>query len=302
MSDSVSIKINSEFCNGCGQCLRVCPDQAITLQKGQAVASGDKCMQCGHCAAVCPEGAINVQEISSTLNFTSFSEALNWLPWGDYDTGQLVQLMRSRRSCRNYSSKPVERHILEDLVKVGTTAPSGTNSQAWTFTILASRSEVVALGGLVAGFFKKLNKKAENQLLRFVSRLFMKDALGRYYRKYHQTIARGLTEWEQEGKDRLFHGATAVIVVGSTSKASCPSEDALLASAHILLAAHAMGLGTCLIGFAVEAMKRDRGISRALEIPGDETVYSVIALGYPAEKYRTVAGRKPVAPRFTTLS
>ena len=49
-------------------------------------------------------------------------------------------------------------------------------------------------------------------------------------------------EWEQNGRDLLFHGATAVIVVASKPGGSNPKEDALLATQNILLAAHSMGL------------------------------------------------------------
>ncbi|MBM3303136.1 MAG: nitroreductase family protein [Deltaproteobacteria bacterium] len=77
-----------------------------------------------------------------------------------------------------------------------------------------------------------------------------------------------------------------------------PKEDAMLASQNMMLAAHSMGLGTCLIGMAVEAMKRDRSIPRSVGIPDEETVYAVVALGHPDEKYRTLAGRKKPIVRF----
>lgn len=80
--------------------------------------------------------------------------------------------------------------------------------------------------------------------------------------------------------------------------ASCPAEDALFATQNILLAAHSMGLGSCLIGFAVEAMKRDPSIKRAVGVPDEEVVYAVIALGYPDEIYQRVTGRKKVTPRY----
>jgi len=79
-------------------------------------------------------------------------------------------------------------------------------------------------------------------------------------------------------------------------------EDALLATQNILLAAHAMGLGTCLIGFAVAAMQRKPAIKEQLQIPADEPIYSVIALGYPDERYERVAGRKSVVPRYPLQS
>ena len=81
------------------------------------------------------------------------------------------------------------------------------------------------------------------------------------------------------------------MVVGSRNDASCPAEDALLATQNILLAAHAMGLGSCLIGFAVEALRRDRSLLKALQIPDGETPHAVIALGYPNETYQRPAGR-----------
>lgn len=75
-------------------------------------------------------------------------------------------------------------------------------------------------------------------------------------------------------------------------------EDALLASQNILLAAHSLGLGSCMIGFAVEAIKRDKQIRKLLQIPDDESVYAVIALGYPAERYQRTGLRKKTAPRY----
>jgi nitroreductase len=81
--------------------------------------------------------------------------------------------------------------------------------------------------------------------------------------------------------------------------ASCAAEDALLASQNIVLAAHTMGLGTCLVGFAVEAMKRDLSIQESIGIPRNETVYSVIAIGRPDVSYVRPAGRKvPVVRTF----
>jgi len=301
MSGPVATRIDSGKCIGCGLCVAVCPDRTICLVGDKAAICGTECISCGHCQAVCPVGAVTVPVIAAAMDFATFKEDLHWLPFGDYDLAGLVRLMRSRRSCRNFTGQQVSRDVLADLVRIGTSAPSGTNSQGWTFTILDQREAVISFGNHVAAFFRKLNSLAANPLLRLASRLFARDRLGSYYRSYYQTIAQGLREWQEEGRDRLFHGATAVMLVGGMDDASCPAEDALLATQNILLAAHAMGLGSCLIGFAVEAIRHDPAIKGRLAIPAGESVFAVIALGYPAEKYQQVCGRKPVAPRYPKL-
>jgi nitroreductase len=269
------------------------------MQDGTARVTGDRSLQCGHCVAVCPVDAVRVETIDEkSLSFNSFDLQNDWLPHGQSDTAQLVQLMASRRSCRNYSEQTVDRSVLEDLVKIGTTAPSGTNCQNWTFTVFPDREAVMEFAQRIGAFFRNLNRMAEKTLMRKALKLIGKPVLDNYYREYYASAKEALQEWEQHGRDRLFHGATAVIVVASKPGGSNPKEDALLATQNILLAAHSMGLGTCLVGFAVEAIQNDSAMQRFLTIPAEETVCSVIAIGYPQEKYEGLTGRKKVVMRY----
>lgn len=293
--------IDSKLCNGCGLCVPVCPDKSIGLKAGCAEIRGEKCMECGHCLAACPQGAITIQAINTELGLYHIKEKQGVVQPGRYDCAELVHLMRSRRSCRNFKSKAVELSLLQDLVKIGTTAPSGTNSQGWNFTLLPTRREVAYLGDLTADFFRDLNTKAANPFYRLLADLFMGGSLNRYYHRYYKAVKEALREYDEDGKERLFHGAEAAILVTVKRSASCPCEDALLASQNILLAAHALGLGSCLIGFVVEAMRRRKSIKQAMDIPGEEEIYAVIGLGYPDEKYSRVAGRKQVRLRIFNL-
>ena len=296
---TVATRIDQEKCNGCELCIKVCPSDTISMQDGKAQVTGDRSLQCGHCAAVCPVDAIRVATIEEqSLSFNSFNLANRWLPHGEFDTARLVQLMASRRSCRNYTDRAVDRSTLEDLVKIGATAPSGTNCQNWTFTVLPDRAAVAVLGERIGAFFRKLNRLAEKRLLRKSLKIIGKPELDNYYQEHYQSVVEGLQEWEQYGRDRLFHGAAAVIVVASRPGGSCPMEDAMLATQNILLAAHSMGLGSCLIGFAVEAMRNDPGIKTFIKIPAEETVYAVIAVGYPNETYECLTGRKRFELRY----
>jgi nitroreductase/ferredoxin len=295
----VTTVIDPQKCNGCGLCVKVCPSETISMQEDKAWVTGDRSLQCGHCVAVCPVDAVRVDAIDDlSLSFNNFDLKNDWLPHGEPDTAHLVQLMASRRSCRNYSEQTVDRSVLEDLVKIGTTAPSGTNCQNWTFTILPDRAAVNELGQRIAAFFKKINRLAKKHLIRKTLRLVGKPALDNYYREYYQSVKEGLKEYELSGRDLLFHGAPTVIVVATRPGGSCPFEDALLATQNILLGAHSMGLGTCLIGFAVDAIKNDAPIQQFLTIPAEESVCSVIAIGYPEEKYERLTGRKKVVVRY----
>jgi len=293
------IEIDRDLCTGCGLCETVCPTGTISIVEGKATASAEESILCGHCEAVCPQEAIRVTAIDEKMSqYETFTAEKQWLPPGNYNTSLLVQLMASCRSCRHFTDRPVERAVLEDLVKIGITAPSGTSCQFWTFTILPTRKAVTAFAGHVANYYSRLNATAEKTLLRSFLKLIGKGELDAYYRCYYPRVKEGLEEWHGSGKDRLFHGSTAAIVVGSKPGASCPAEDALLATQNILLAAHSMGLGSCLIGFAVVAMKRDPSVRRAIGIPAEEEVHTVIVLGYPDEVYQRVSGRKRVTPRY----
>ncbi|MBF0469231.1 MAG: nitroreductase family protein [Desulfamplus sp.] len=301
MSDKyeVAVVIDQNRCSGCGLCIKICPSDTISLKNGKAHVTGESSLSCGHCMAICPESAISINSLDrNAIDFNTFDLNKKWLPYGTTDINELAQIIASRRSCRNFKSSAVERPLIEDLVRFGKLAPSGSNCQKWTFTCLTSREQVVHLAISIGSCYKKLNKMANNVFLRYALKAFGKPDLYNYYRDYYDKVNDAVHQMENNGRDLLFHGATACIIIGSEPGASCPGEDALLATQNILLTAHAMGIGTCLIGFAVKALVRDKSIQKRLGIPEQETVYSVIALGYPDEKYQRITGRKVVIERY----
>src|SRR5690349_15793966 len=53
---------------------------------------------------------------------------------------RFYEWISKRRSVRNFSSKPVPREVIENIVKTATAAPSGANKQPWTFCIVSDFS------------------------------------------------------------------------------------------------------------------------------------------------------------------
>jgi nitroreductase len=271
----------------------------LFLEKGKAKVMDDDCLACGHCQAVCPENAVKAAMPAPRLeDFSRIEVPEKPFAPGSFSAKDLVGLMLSRRSCRRFSEKEVEKELLWDLARVGVTAPSGTNSQGLCFTVLGTRKAVIEWAEAIGFFFKKLNRLAERSLLRRLLKALGRSELHDYYLNHYQSVKDALGQWEEKGVDRLFHGAQAVMIVSSLNSASCPAEDALLASQNILLASHSLGLGTCLIGFAVAAMKKDPSLARMVGIGQSEKAYAVIALGYPSCKYLRFTSRKEPVLRF----
>lgn len=284
--------VDHELCIGCGLCVAECPRDTLELIDGKAVATGEHSMGCDHCFAVCPEGAIDVGFVDgavTSLRTLSVDDA--WLPHGEFPAEELVRLMRSRRSCRQFEPTPVPLDVLHDLVRIGMSAPSGTNSQRWTFTIVPDRATLETLGDGVLGFFRRLNQMVQKRTARLASRFMKGDPLNTYRDTYYERIRDGIREYDEVGTDLLFRGAPAAIIVGSERGASTPVEDALLASQNIQLAAHAMGYGTCMIGFAVAAMSKKPRIKQIVGIPDGERVHAVIVVGEPAHRFERVTRR-----------
>lgn len=62
LSNSVTLKLDSESCTGCGMCAIVCPHNVFKIQNGKAIINDiDSCMECGACAKNCRFGAISVR-------------------------------------------------------------------------------------------------------------------------------------------------------------------------------------------------------------------------------------------------
>jgi len=49
---------------------------------------------------------------------------------------QVFDVIRNRRSIREFTDQPVERDLLQQIITAGIWAPSGLNNQPWRFVII----------------------------------------------------------------------------------------------------------------------------------------------------------------------
>jgi dissimilatory sulfite reductase (desulfoviridin) alpha/beta subunit len=54
--------VGSETCSGCGECVRVCSENAVSIPETRPNFDRSRCIDCGDCAAICPTEAIAVEK------------------------------------------------------------------------------------------------------------------------------------------------------------------------------------------------------------------------------------------------
>jgi len=55
------IKIDKEKCDGCGNCIEVCPFGVLEIENGKVVVKHlEKCQKCEACKFACPNNAIEI--------------------------------------------------------------------------------------------------------------------------------------------------------------------------------------------------------------------------------------------------
>ena len=154
----------------------------------------------------------------------------------------------ARRSVRKYLDKPVEHAKLETVVRCGINAPSGMNRQPWIVRVVEDQKLITA----VTEVYKKAN-----------------------------------AEQVKRDKDfkNMFRNAPNLICVCTPANGDGELDAGLLGE-NMMLAAQAIGLGTCCLGGPVRFLNTNADakffIDR-LDIPAGYRLDYIIAIGYPDE-------------------
>jgi len=179
---------------------------------------------------------------------------------------EVIKTIYERRAVRKYKKTPVSKDTIEQLIAAGCMAPSAMNKQPWKFYVLTEKSKIHLFSTEIAHIaFKEI--KHTN----------ITDAIKMSLSFFHlSTIVNFITS-----DDHVFYGAPAVILITAPKGDDWVGLNTGMCAQNIMLAAKAMGLDTCPVGFARFIMQTKDYAT--LHIPNTETVALAITLGYGDE-------------------
>ena len=165
----------------------------------------------------------------------------------------ILDTIRNRRSVRYFKPDPVSKELIEKVIEAGNWAPSAGNLQPWRFVILEDEQ------------VKNRLKKDVIPKWRSVIKTFKKNEPARY-NIYKEHIGR---------KDPVFYSAPVIIFIIGPS-----SINGALACQNMMLAAHAIGLGSCYVGWGALILD-DLKLIDILELKNGERIIGPIVMGFP---------------------
>ena len=176
-------------------------------------------------------------------------------------TTAVLQNIKNRRSVRKYKAEQVPKEMLATIVEAGRFAPSGHNNQTCHYFVI-QKAEVL----------EKLNH-------------LVKEALTQMQAGGTDAKPSALAQMAgQSGYAFYYHAPTLIVVANRVGYVNAMA-DCSVALENMMLAASALGLGSCWIN-QLRTLGNSSEISaylRELGLGEEETVCGALAIGYSAQ-------------------
>ncbi|MEZ5163175.1 MAG: nitroreductase family protein [Fimbriimonadaceae bacterium] len=176
-----------------------------------------------------------------------------------------LEIARQRRSIRHFSDQTVPREMIEDIIRIAATAPSGANKQPWYFVAISSKY-----------IKRQIREAAENEEKTFYETKITPEwradlkHLGTDFVKEHITDAPWLIV--------VFRQDYELTETGERKKNYYMTESVGIAVGFLIQALHRAGL--CTLTHTPAPMTFLRDICKR---PLNEKPFVILPVGYPAE-------------------
>jgi len=174
-----------------------------------------------------------------------------------------LDIIYTRRSVREYKPQPIDRETIQGLIDAATQAPTAMHAEPWAFVVVQNRA-------MLARYSEQAKQTLLDQMHAGASAHAMADP----------TASAAFRAQLASPEFDIFHHAPTLIVICAKPAGSFAAADCWLAAENLMLAATAMGLGTCCIGSALPVLTQPN-VRNELAIPDGYTVVAAIVVGVP---------------------
>jgi nitroreductase len=94
------------------------------------------------------------------------------------------------------------------------------------------------------------------------------------------------------GRDFILHNAPVLILIHAPKRTAFASDNCNIAATTIINYAHALGLGTCYVGFITMVLQYSPKLRKKLGVPENRRIYASLVMGYPAYRYANTVSKK----------
>ena len=170
----------------------------------------------------------------------------------------IFETILARRSVRQYKARVVDQALLRTLLEAAVRAPTAMHQEPWGFIIVQ-------------------DKKLLHQLSAIAKPIFLEQIK---QRSLHTTQK---FEGFNQADFNIFYNANTLVLICGKAAVPFVEADCWLAAENLMLAACAMGLGTCVVASALPAFSIAK-VRSMFAIPADYTVVAPIIVGYPDDE------------------
>jgi len=179
-----------------------------------------------------------------------------------------LDVLKSRRSIREFTdAKPTHAQI-EQVIEVAAWAPSNHNRQGWKFLVYEDKQKITELANAIRQFLQTSLQAASRQLSAHRDELLHFACI---FEKAPVVIIALHKKSPAMGR--------SIMALADSDRASGEMISTAMACQNLLLAAHAMGLGSCIMTAPLLAGEVWRTMS---DLPAGFDPTCLITLGYPA--------------------